>query len=142
MICSYMSILSGCRYADESGSVEVKACSVDNQGAISLFTYGCDSNRIDYLVLELGRNEIKTQIEGKLTDQNNGNLKGVQYLKLDGMRVRLTSSHRLFIVGQQKCITMPLTLSLKSVEQSLKDKPQEFSEELQTGLNRSGVGEK
>jgi len=138
MAC-YISALSGSCHASEPGVV-VKTFSIAHANSISVFTYGVDSNKIDYLVLEVGRNKVKTQIEGVLKLQNDGNLKGVQYLGLEGMRVRLTSSHRVFIVDQHKCVTMPLTLSLKLVEQSLKDRPQEFSEELLAGLKMEPQG--
>jgi hypothetical protein len=140
MLC--IGIFGGSCHANERGGVIVKTFSIAHTNTISVFTYGVDSNGINYFVLEVGQKNLKTQIDGKLMLQSDGNLKGIQYLDLEGMGVRLTSSHRMFIVDRQKCITSPLTFSLKFVEQSLENRAQEFSDELQAGLNRNEVGEK
>jgi hypothetical protein len=132
MACCVIATDTSCR--GEDAGVVVLTHSVAKADSISLFTYGVESNKIDYLVLEVGKKEIYPHLDGKLVVQNDGNVRGVQFLKLDGMTLRLPSSHRLFVVDQQKCFSMPLTLSLKFVEQSLKDRPQEFSEELQAYL--------
>ena len=134
LIGFYICIAGCCCHADESEGDVVKTCGTARGDTVSVFTYGIVSNRLDYVVLEVGQNQVVNHVEGRLTSQNDGNLKGIQYLKLDGLSVSLKSSHRLFIVDRQKCVTVPLTISLKVLEQSLKDRPQKLSEELQASL--------
>jgi len=129
----------GCSFRnDKMGGVTVRTFAVAHANAISMFTYGIQSNELDYSVLEIGQDTIMTKVKGQLTQQDNGSLKGVQYLQLEGMRVCLASSHRMFIVDQQKCLTEPLTLPLGLFEQQLRDRPQEFIGDLESKLKPKG----
>jgi hypothetical protein len=110
--------------------VEVRVVTTGTANGVSAFSYGVESNRLDYVVLELGIARIDSHLEGGLTIGTNGRSYGEQHLKLDGFDMKVSSSKRLFIVDKERFYSEPLAISLREFEEEIRKSPSGFSDKI------------